>query len=86
MPSVPRVRLKGSWSGRAGTRQGRSIAEDGASGTILLREEFGRLRPICKSSPLGDPRGLAGFKRPLKTRGPHRAMSDASPLLVACWL
>jgi hypothetical protein len=72
MPSVPRVRLKGSWSGRAGTCQGRSIAEDGARGAILLREEFGRLRSKGKIVAEALRHGLAGFKRPLKTRGPHR--------------
>ena len=50
MPSVPRVRLKGSRAGRASTREeraGRSVSEGRRRETILAREEFG-LRPKGK--------------------------------------
>src|SRR5580658_361826 len=71
MPSVPRVRLKGSRAGRASTREaraGRSVSEGRRRAAILSRKEFGlqaegenrRMQPLR--------RGLSGFMAALKPR------------------
>src|SRR6202044_1546834 len=71
IPSVPRVRLKGSRAGRPSTREvraGRSVSGGRRRAAILAREEFGlqaegenrRMQPLR--------RGFSGFMAPHKNR------------------
>ena len=91
MPSVPRVRLKGSRAGRASTREaraGRSVSGGRRRAAILVREEFGLQaeRENRRMEPLR--RGLSGFMAAMKTRETEQGMSVTRPFqfLVRCWL